>query len=107
MPDLLVASRMKSGLPKPRLVHSALPIPQQQQQQLCSRPSTRSSQAGADPQVRMWLSSAVLVVLPDREAAVEALTNIPESLMCIYVLAITYPNPLSLPCHPVTSAFDP
>ena len=28
MPAILVASKMKSGLPKPRPVHSALPIPQ-------------------------------------------------------------------------------
>ncbi|KAM4602786.1 neuron navigator 2 isoform 2-T2 [Polymixia lowei] len=34
MPAILVASKMKSGLPKPRPVHSALPIPQ-----IPSRPS--------------------------------------------------------------------
>ena len=28
MPAILVASKMKSGLPKPRPVHSALPVPQ-------------------------------------------------------------------------------
>ncbi|GLD45738.1 neuron navigator 2 isoform X1 [Lates japonicus] len=28
MPAILVASKMKSGLPKPKPVHSALPIPQ-------------------------------------------------------------------------------
>lgn len=89
MPDLLVASRMKSGLPKPRLVHSALPIPQQQQQ-LCSRPSTRGSQARADPQVRMRLSlaivcGAIVAVLPDMRAAVETQKSMfqpPPTLTC-------------------------
>lgn len=74
MPALLVASKMKSGLPKP--VHSALPIPQthsrpsalalppapvkthipSQGQQVCSRPPrsiTSGSEAAANPQVRM------------------------------------------------------
>lgn len=76
MPALLVASKMKSGLPKPKPVHSALPIPQthsrpsalalppapvkthipSQGQQVCSRPPrsiTSGSEAGANPQVRM------------------------------------------------------
>lgn len=72
MPALLVASKMKSGLPKPKPVHSALPIPQThgrpsalalpaapvktQGQQVCPRPPrsiTSGSEAGANPQVRM------------------------------------------------------
>ncbi|XP_056868507.1 neuron navigator 2 isoform X3 [Takifugu flavidus] len=67
MPALLVGSKMKSGLPKPKPVHSALPIPQTHSrppvlalpaahvktqvpsvgQQVCSRP-TRSSAAGSE-----------------------------------------------------------
>lgn len=82
MPAILVASKMKSGLPKPKPVHSALPIPQTH-----SRPSalalpvktqvpplgkqvgsgpprsvTPGSEAGGNPQVRISNSSTMFSV---------------------------------------------
>lgn len=79
MPALLVGSKMKSGLPKPKPVHSALPIPQTHSrppvlalpaahvktqvpsvgQQVCSRPTRSSaagSEAGGTTQVRVQIS---------------------------------------------------
>lgn len=82
MPAILVASKMKSGLPKPKPVHSALPIPQTH-----SRPSalalpvktqvpplgkqvgsgpprsvTPGSEAGGNPQVRISNSSTTTLL---------------------------------------------
>lgn len=67
MPAILVASAMKSGLPKPKPVHSALPIPQTpsrpsalalpsaplKSRQVSTRPSRSSpeSEAAGNPQV--------------------------------------------------------
>ena len=69
MPALLVGSRMKSGLPKAKPVHSAPPIPQThtrpapalpaaplKSQQACPRPprsSAAGSEAGGSTQVRL------------------------------------------------------
>lgn len=80
MPAILVASKMKSGLPKPKPVHSAVPIPQapsrpsvlalppaslkthipslgQHSTSQPQRSKAAEPQTGGSPQVRLWMGA--------------------------------------------------